>query len=33
MAGGELHFTMGAQANTLWPGADAEPPYSMSQAR
>ncbi len=32
MAGGELHFTMGARANTAWPGRDAEPPYSMSQA-
>lgn len=32
MAGGELHFTMGARANTGWPGAGAEPPYSMSQA-
>ena len=27
MAGGELHFTMGARANTAWPGRDAEPPY------
>ncbi len=33
MAGGELHFTMGARANTGWPGAGAEPPYSMSPAR
>jgi putative alpha-1,2-mannosidase len=33
MAGGELHFTMGAHANRAWPGADAEAPYSMSQAR
>jgi predicted alpha-1,2-mannosidase len=33
MAGGELHFTMGTAANTGWPGAGAEPPYSMSVAR
>lgn len=33
MAGGQLHFTMGAQANTGWPGRDAAPPYSMSQPR
>jgi predicted alpha-1,2-mannosidase len=33
MAGGELHFTMGARANTGWPGAGAEAPYSMSLAR
>ncbi len=31
MAGGELRFTMGTQPNTGWPGAGAEPPYSMSQ--
>jgi predicted alpha-1,2-mannosidase len=33
MAGGELHFTMGAKPNTGWPGPLAEQPYSMSQAR
>jgi predicted alpha-1,2-mannosidase len=33
MAGGELHFTMGGQPNTGWPGANAEQPYSMSPAR
>ena len=32
MAGGELHFTMGAHANPGWPGAGAAAPYSMSQA-
>ncbi len=32
MAGGELHFTMAAHADTAWPGAGAEPPYSMSLA-
>ncbi|WP_141739211.1 glycoside hydrolase domain-containing protein, partial [Stenotrophomonas sp. BIIR7] len=30
MAGGELHFTLQADANTAWPGQGAEQPYSMS---
>lgn len=30
MAGGELRFTMQAEPNRDWPGADAEQPYSMS---
>ncbi len=33
MAGGELHFTMGAKPNTAWPGAAAPAPYSMSATR
>lgn len=30
MAGGELRFRMQAEPNRDWPGAEAEPPYSMS---
>ncbi len=30
LAGGELHFTLQADANTAWPGQGAEQPYSMS---
>jgi len=30
-AGGELRFTMQAQPNRSWPGANAPQPYSMSQ--
>lgn len=30
IAGGELHFTMQAEPNRQWPGAEAEQPYSMS---
>jgi putative alpha-1,2-mannosidase len=32
LAGGELVFTMQAQPNKAWPGAQAQPPYSMSLA-
>jgi putative alpha-1,2-mannosidase len=32
-AGGELVFTMQAQPNRAWPGAQAVQPYSMSQPR
>ena len=32
LAGGELRFTMQAQSNRAWPGADAQRPYSMSRA-
>jgi putative alpha-1,2-mannosidase len=31
MAGGELRFTMQAQPDSHWPGANAPQPYSMSQ--
>lgn len=31
VAGGELVFTMQAQPNRAWPGAQAQPPYSMSR--
>ena len=31
MAGGELRFVMQAHPNRNWPGANAEPPYSLSQ--
>jgi putative alpha-1,2-mannosidase len=30
-AGGELHFTMQAEPNKAWPGANAVQPYSMSR--
>ena len=33
MAGGELRFTMQAEANRDWPGAGAARPYSMSTRR
>jgi putative alpha-1,2-mannosidase len=33
MAGGDLVFTMQATPNRGWPGAHAQPPYSMSTAR
>jgi predicted alpha-1,2-mannosidase len=33
LAGGELRFTMQAQPNHAWPGADAQRPYSMSRAQ
>jgi predicted alpha-1,2-mannosidase len=32
LAGGELRFTMQAQPNRAWPGAEAQRPYSMSRA-
>lgn len=32
MAGGELRFVMQATPNRDWPGAQAQPPYSMSSA-
>lgn len=33
MAGGELRFSMQAEPNREWPGAGAQAPYSMSEAR